>query len=186
MNKLVPVYELTVIGLWKTNKTFDEHLKMEMEIPCSNKIKFITACSFSNDSFEDIMKAQISVIKASATLNIQAFKIKKTNETVIKEWEDRMQRAATTASSLEAEQDSGDVEAQIRFEAASKQSNDPPLSRVNTLGNGEDNKVEIKTERELVRINIDDGNAFWNDIEVKTGISKVNTARHHLVLLGII
>ncbi|GJX06457.1 flavonoid 3'-monooxygenase-like protein [Tanacetum coccineum] len=54
-----------------------EHLKMEMEIPCSNKIKFITACSFSNDSFEDIMKAQISVIKASATLNIQAFKIKK-------------------------------------------------------------------------------------------------------------
>ncbi|GJS19295.1 hypothetical protein Tco_0447927 [Tanacetum coccineum] len=43
----------------------------------SNKIKFITACSFSNDSFEDIMKAQLSVIKASATLNIQAFKIKK-------------------------------------------------------------------------------------------------------------
>ncbi|GKC25458.1 hypothetical protein Tco_1027608, partial [Tanacetum coccineum] len=32
----------------------------------------------------------------------------------------------------------GGVEAQIRFEAASKQSNDPPLSRVNTLGSGED------------------------------------------------
>ncbi|GKB04593.1 hypothetical protein Tco_0832736, partial [Tanacetum coccineum] len=30
-----------------------EHLKMEMEIPCSNKIKFITACSFSNDTFKD-------------------------------------------------------------------------------------------------------------------------------------
>ncbi|GJX46247.1 hypothetical protein Tco_0271437 [Tanacetum coccineum] len=28
-------------------------------------------------------------------------------ETVYKEWEDRMERAATTASSLEAEQDSG-------------------------------------------------------------------------------
>ncbi|GJR23059.1 putative RNA-directed DNA polymerase, eukaryota, reverse transcriptase zinc-binding domain protein [Tanacetum coccineum] len=54
-----------------------EHLKMEMEISCSNKIKFITACSFSNDTFEDIKKAQVSVIKASATLNIQAFKIKK-------------------------------------------------------------------------------------------------------------
>ncbi|GJR48915.1 putative ribonuclease H-like domain-containing protein [Tanacetum coccineum] len=95
-----------------------------------------------------------------------------TDETVIKEWEDRMERAATTASSLEAEQDSGNInrtqsmatlneslpqgtgsgsgprcqdtilggaEAQIRFEAASKQSNDPPLSRVNTLGSGEDN-----------------------------------------------
>ncbi|GJX14849.1 retrovirus-related pol polyprotein from transposon TNT 1-94 [Tanacetum coccineum] len=29
-------------------------------------------------------------------------------------------------------------EAQIRFEAASEQSNDPPLSKVNTLGSGED------------------------------------------------
>ncbi|GKF38507.1 hypothetical protein Tco_0118568, partial [Tanacetum coccineum] len=28
------------------------------------------------------------------------------DETVYKEWEDRMERAATTASSLEAEQDS--------------------------------------------------------------------------------
>ncbi|GJW59482.1 hypothetical protein Tco_0108817 [Tanacetum coccineum] len=45
-----------------------------------------------------------------------------------------MEGAATTASSLEAKQDS---EAQIRFEATSKQSNDPPLSRVNTLGSGE-------------------------------------------------
>ncbi|GJT09112.1 hypothetical protein Tco_0843574 [Tanacetum coccineum] len=54
-----------------------EHLKMEMEIPCSNKIKFITACSFLNDTFKYIMKAQVYVFKASATLNIQAFKIKK-------------------------------------------------------------------------------------------------------------
>ncbi|GJW48272.1 putative ribonuclease H-like domain-containing protein [Tanacetum coccineum] len=93
------------------------------------------------------------------------------DETVIKEWKDRMERVATTASSLEAEQDSGNInrtqsmatlnesfpqgtdlgsgprcqdtilrgaKAQIRFEAASKQSNDPPLLRVNTLGSGED------------------------------------------------
>ncbi|GKD01007.1 hypothetical protein Tco_1171281, partial [Tanacetum coccineum] len=32
----------------------------------------------------------------------------------------------------------GDAEAQSRFEAASKHSNDPPLSRVNTLGSGDD------------------------------------------------
>ncbi|GJY04687.1 ribonuclease H-like domain-containing protein [Tanacetum coccineum] len=51
-----------------------------------------------------------------------------TDGTVIKKWEDIIERAATTASSLEAE-----------FEAASKQSNDPPLARVNTLGRGEDN-----------------------------------------------
>ncbi|GJV27936.1 hypothetical protein Tco_1384384 [Tanacetum coccineum] len=52
-----------------------------------------------------------------------------------------MERAATTASSLEAEQDS---DAQTRFEAASKQSNDPPLSRVNTLGSGEDSMKLIE------------------------------------------
>ncbi|GJS11086.1 putative ribonuclease H-like domain-containing protein [Tanacetum coccineum] len=95
-----------------------------------------------------------------------------TDETIIKEWEDRMERAATIASSLDVEQDSGNInrtqsmatlneyfpqgtdpgsgprckdtilggaEAQTRFEAASKQSNDPPLSRVNTLGSGDDN-----------------------------------------------
>ncbi|GKF79337.1 hypothetical protein Tco_0234905, partial [Tanacetum coccineum] len=67
------------------------------------------------------------------------------NETVIKEWEDRMEKAATTASSLEAEQDS---EAQIRFEAGSKQSNDPPLLRVNTLGSGEDS-IKLKELMEL-------------------------------------
>ncbi|GKG05896.1 hypothetical protein Tco_0325982 [Tanacetum coccineum] len=47
-----------------------------------------------------------------------------------------MERAATTASSLEVKQDS---EVETRFEAASKHSNDPPLLRVNTLGSGEDN-----------------------------------------------
>ncbi|GJX81030.1 putative ribonuclease H-like domain-containing protein [Tanacetum coccineum] len=71
------------------------------------------------------------------------------DEAVHKELGDRMERAATTASSLEAEQDSGsgprcqdtilgDVDAQTRFETTSKQSNDPPLSRGYTLGSGED------------------------------------------------
>ncbi|GJZ21046.1 hypothetical protein Tco_0558085 [Tanacetum coccineum] len=93
------------------------------------------------------------------------------NETITKEWEDRMERAATAASSLEAEQYSGNInrtqsmatlneplpygtgsgsgpkcqdtilggaEAQTRFETASKKSNDPPLSRVNTLRSRED------------------------------------------------
>ncbi|GKC48399.1 putative ribonuclease H-like domain-containing protein [Tanacetum coccineum] len=103
------------------------------------------------------------------------------DETIYKEWKDRMERAATTASSLEAEQDSGNInrtqsmatlneplpqgirlgsgprcqvtilrcaEAQTRFEAASKQSNDPPLSRVNTLRSGEDS-MKLKELMEL-------------------------------------
>nr|GEY09604.1 putative ribonuclease H-like domain-containing protein [Tanacetum cinerariifolium] len=67
------------------------------------------------------------------------------DEAVHKELGDRIKRVATTTSSLEAKQDSGsgprcqdtilrDVEGQTRFEAASKQFNDLPLSRVNTLG----------------------------------------------------
>ncbi|GKA63604.1 putative ribonuclease H-like domain-containing protein, partial [Tanacetum coccineum] len=71
------------------------------------------------------------------------------DETVIKEWEDIMKKVATTASSLETKQDNGSgprcqdtilggAEAQIRFEAASKQSKEPPFSRVNTLGSRED------------------------------------------------
>ncbi|GJV11219.1 hypothetical protein Tco_1352760 [Tanacetum coccineum] len=85
--------------------------------------------------------------------------------------DDRVVRAATTASSLEAEQESGnihktrstktlnepspqgtgsgsgprcqdttlgDVDAQTRFKTASKQSRDPPISKVNTSRSGED------------------------------------------------
>ncbi|GJZ14340.1 putative ribonuclease H-like domain-containing protein [Tanacetum coccineum] len=57
------------------------------------------------------------------------------DEVVHKELGDRMEIATTTASSLEAEQDS---DAQTRFETTSKQSNDPPLSKVNTFRSGED------------------------------------------------
>ncbi|GJQ96655.1 hypothetical protein Tco_0007794 [Tanacetum coccineum] len=75
--------------------------------------------------------------------------VKVGDEAVHKELGDRMERAATTTSSLEAEQDSGsglrcqdtilgDVNAQTRLETTSKQSYDPPLSRGYTLGSGED------------------------------------------------
>ncbi|GJT87719.1 hypothetical protein Tco_1069436 [Tanacetum coccineum] len=70
------------------------------------------------------------------------------DETVHKERGDSVERVATTATSLDAEQGSGgsprrqdtigDRPAQTRFERLSKQSNEPPLSRLNTLGSGED------------------------------------------------
>ncbi|GJS25891.1 hypothetical protein Tco_0486511 [Tanacetum coccineum] len=49
--------------------------------------------------------------------------------------DDRVVRASTTASSLEAEQES---DAHTRFETASKKSHDPPLSEGNTSRSGED------------------------------------------------
>ncbi|GJZ06712.1 hypothetical protein Tco_0540505 [Tanacetum coccineum] len=42
----------------------------------------------------------------------------------------------------------GDIPAQTRFKSLSKQSNDPPLSRVNTLGSGED-RLKLKELMDL-------------------------------------
>ncbi|GJZ43542.1 ribonuclease H-like domain-containing protein [Tanacetum coccineum] len=74
------------------------------------------------------------------------------DEAVYKELGDRMERAATTASSLKAEHDSGDVDAQTRFEITSKQSKDLPLSKGYTLGNREDS-MKLLELMELFFIN---------------------------------
>ncbi|GJU87498.1 hypothetical protein Tco_1295044 [Tanacetum coccineum] len=79
---------------------------------------------------------------------------------------DRMEKAATTASSLEAKQDSGsgprfqdtilgDVDAQTRFETTSKQSNDPPLSRGYILKSGEDTKAKTVNGEPQIQALID-------------------------------
>ncbi|GKC24291.1 hypothetical protein Tco_1026441, partial [Tanacetum coccineum] len=102
------------------------------------------------------------------------------DEVVHEERGDNVERAATSATSLDADQDSGNITrtpstampnvplpkgigsggrprrqetmgyrpAQTRFESLSKQSNDPPLSRVNILGSGED-KIKLKELMEL-------------------------------------
>ncbi|GJS29638.1 putative ribonuclease H-like domain-containing protein [Tanacetum coccineum] len=63
-------------------------------------------------------------------------------ETVYKEWEDRMERAATTASSLEAEQDSGNInrtQSMATLNESFPQGTDSSSGpRVNTLRSGED------------------------------------------------
>ncbi|GJZ60045.1 hypothetical protein Tco_0615861, partial [Tanacetum coccineum] len=69
------------------------------------------------------------------------------DKAIYKELDDSLLKAATTASSLEAEQDSGgprrqetigDTIAQTGFENVSKLSNDPLLTRGNTLQSGKD------------------------------------------------
>ncbi|GJR42193.1 ribonuclease H-like domain-containing protein [Tanacetum coccineum] len=90
------------------------------------------------------IKTHLSISKEVGTpryLSLVVPLTKVGDEAVHKELGDIMERAATTASSLEAEQDSGsgprcqdtilgDVNAQTRFEITSIQSIDPPLSRV--------------------------------------------------------
>ncbi|GKG02491.1 hypothetical protein Tco_0310127, partial [Tanacetum coccineum] len=82
-------------------------------------------------------------------------------ETVYKEWEDRMERATTTASSLNAKQDNGSgpkchvtilgvQKLKLGLRLHLNKSNDPPLLRVNTLRIGEDN-MKLKELMELLQ-----------------------------------
>ncbi|GKB85101.1 hypothetical protein Tco_0957373 [Tanacetum coccineum] len=71
-----------------------------------------------------------------------------TDEAVYKELDDNLVRVVTTASCLEAEQDSGaktheDTIAQTRFENMSKTSNDSLLARFNTPRSDEDSMKEL-------------------------------------------
>ncbi|GJT09888.1 hypothetical protein Tco_0856930, partial [Tanacetum coccineum] len=83
-------------------------------------------------------------------------------EIVYEDRGDNMERASTTAASLDAEQDSGsgprhqdtileDRPAQTRFERLSKQSNDPPLSGVNTPASREDRLKNYGIDGNLIK-----------------------------------
>ncbi|GKC15715.1 ribonuclease H-like domain-containing protein, partial [Tanacetum coccineum] len=150
----------------------------------------------------------VNVVKASACWgNPQQKEYKEkgvidNDETVYKEWEGIMEMAATTASCLDAEQDSGSgprcqdtilggVDAQTRFETTSKQSNDPPLSRGYTLRSGEDSMkllelMELctklsdlvsKKKREMLHLKLEDSD----------GISTLPNAEifEQLALMGV-
>ncbi|GJT26347.1 putative ribonuclease H-like domain-containing protein [Tanacetum coccineum] len=125
---------------------------------------------------------------------------------VHKELGDRMKRADTTVSSLEAEQDS---DAQTRFETISKQSNDPPLSRVNTHGSGEDSlklmelmahytklselfptQTQVADEATFISVGVTAGGTATADIGLKAGqgsgtMHKTPTRPHDSPLLRV-
>nr|GFB40403.1 hypothetical protein [Tanacetum cinerariifolium] len=69
------------------------------------------------------------------------------NKTVYKEWEDKMERAATTASILKAVHDSGNINRTQSMatlnEPLPQETSSSSGPRVHTLGNGEDN-IKLK------------------------------------------
>nr|GEX87313.1 hypothetical protein [Tanacetum cinerariifolium] len=106
------------------------------------------------------------------------------DEAVHKELGDRLVRAATTASSLEAKEDSGggpkcqesmgDTTAQTRFESVSKHSNDSLLARRNTLQSDEDrHKLD-----ELIDLCTNLKNRFLDLEQTKTTQKKEIASRH--------
>ncbi|GKB33909.1 hypothetical protein Tco_0873310, partial [Tanacetum coccineum] len=107
------------------------------------------------------------ISQSSGPINLVAY------ETVYKEWEDRMKRAATTASSLDAEQDS---DAQTRFETTSNQSNAPPLSRGYTLGCGEDSMkllelMELCTKlSDLIQALVDKKKVIITELSIRSDL----------------
>ncbi|GJY08762.1 ribonuclease H-like domain-containing protein [Tanacetum coccineum] len=148
----------------EASNAFEEHLferfspfKNAFTLPpVSNVTPMDDTGIFGNAYDDEDVGAEADLNNLETTMNVSPIPTTRIDkhylrgdETVYREWEDRMERAATTASSLDAEQDSGSgpkcqdtilggADAQTRFETASKQSNDPPLSRDYTLGSGED------------------------------------------------
>ncbi|GKB96544.1 putative ribonuclease H-like domain-containing protein [Tanacetum coccineum] len=110
------------------------------KIPCS-RIQMCKKQTVVATSFTEAEYVADDILLWTKYSDSDRTMVKVGDEAVHKELGDRMERAATTASSLEAKQDS---DAQTRFEAASKQSNDPPLSRVNTLRSREDSMKIIE------------------------------------------
>ncbi|GJU19484.1 putative ribonuclease H-like domain-containing protein [Tanacetum coccineum] len=116
-------------------------------VPTFNWSKFIIS--------EALFEVKVYYVNMQSSMGMEGYVMRLSN----KELGGRMERAATIASSLEAEHDVrigsgsgprcqdtilGDVNAQTRFEITSKQSNDPPLSRGYTLGSGEDSMKQLE------------------------------------------
>ncbi|GJS88800.1 putative ribonuclease H-like domain-containing protein [Tanacetum coccineum] len=131
---------------------------------------------FIRDSYE---KKLIQVIKIHTDHNVadlltKAFDVSRGH----KEWDDRMKRAATTASSLVAEQDSGNInrtqsmvtssEAQISFEAASKQSNDPPLSEITILGSAARGLAKIVNRERQIQALVDKNKVIITETSIRS------------------
>ncbi|GJY22555.1 hypothetical protein Tco_0396213 [Tanacetum coccineum] len=58
---LEPTSNKLMVG--QSSQDLEVQVKMEMEIPRSSGVYFITACSYSTDTSNDIMKAQVYVSK---------------------------------------------------------------------------------------------------------------------------
>nr|GEU89991.1 hypothetical protein [Tanacetum cinerariifolium] len=139
--------------------------------------KFKIRHHFIRDSYE---KRLIYMIKIHTDHNVvdlltKAFDVSRfhyliANETVHEDKGDRVERAATIAASLNAEQDSEDRPAQTRFKRLSKQSYEPPLLRVNILGSGKDSMQLMELMKLCIKLStkvlVLENNKTAQDLEI--------------------
>ncbi|GKB09335.1 putative ribonuclease H-like domain-containing protein [Tanacetum coccineum] len=159
-----PVARIEAIRLFLAYASFKDFVFYQMDVKSDflygmieEEVYVCQPHSFEDPHFPDKVYKDKHIEVSSKSKEVETLRylslvapLKKVgDEAVHKELGDRMERAATTASSLEAKQDSGsgprcqdtilgDVDVQTRFETTSKQFNDPPLSKVNTFGSRED------------------------------------------------
>ncbi|GKB36407.1 putative ribonuclease H-like domain-containing protein, partial [Tanacetum coccineum] len=135
---------LRVFLVYKRNTSLIEVLKF---VDLHDMVAYLEK-STENDDFDEIVDfLNANPIRYALTSSGPTTLV--ADETIHEERGDNMEKAATTAASLDAEQDRGsglrrqdtilgDRPAQTRFERLSKQSNDPPLLGVNTPRSGKD------------------------------------------------
>ncbi|GJW52192.1 putative ribonuclease H-like domain-containing protein [Tanacetum coccineum] len=120
--------------------SYEKRLIQVMQMHTDHNIADLLTKAFDVSSDECRVKTGSCKVNAAR----QKLVLLSQNETVYKEWEDRMERAATTASSLEVEQDSGNINRTQSMATLNESFPQGTDSEVNILGSGEDSMKLIE------------------------------------------
>ncbi|GKA09379.1 ribonuclease H-like domain-containing protein [Tanacetum coccineum] len=91
------------VGKGSGQTTDPQHTSTSTQLSNEEPLTVLSSSQLKETHKSRKAKRTIKISQFSGPIHLVA------DETVYKEWEDRMERAATTASSLEAEQDSGNI-----------------------------------------------------------------------------
>ncbi|GJS94845.1 hypothetical protein Tco_0801813 [Tanacetum coccineum] len=94
---------LAEVGEGSGQPTNPQHTSTSAQLSNEEPITVLSLSQLKKTHKPRIAKRTTEISQSSGPIHLVA------DEIVYKEWEDRMERAATTASSLEAEQDSGNI-----------------------------------------------------------------------------
>ncbi|GJU17135.1 putative ribonuclease H-like domain-containing protein [Tanacetum coccineum] len=149
---------------------------------------------FIRDSYEKklIQVVKIHIDRNVADLLIKAFNVISgpihlvADETVYKEWEDKMERAATTASSLEIERDNGNInrtQSMATLNESLPQGTDSGSGpRVNTLGSGKDSMKLMESMEHCTKLSELHTMEITATIDGKVKVVSEASIRRHLKL----
>ncbi|GKD10775.1 hypothetical protein Tco_1190460 [Tanacetum coccineum] len=97
------MYHQAEVGEGSGQPTDPQHTSTSAQLSNEEPLTVLSSSQLKNTHKPRKVKRTTKISQSNRPIHLVAY------ETVYKEWEDRMERAATTASSLEAEQDSGNI-----------------------------------------------------------------------------